>query len=315
MVTADDADYNDRRAVWNGMIDARPALIAVCASTDDVRTALLAARRAELPIPVRGGGHSLPGHSTCADGVVIDLSGMTEVNIDAAAGRARVGGGTTWGAFDARAAQDGLATTGGLIPSTGVGGLTLGGGIGWLQRRYGLACDNLVGAQVVTAGGDVVTTDEDSVPELLWGLRGGGGNFGIVTQFEFALHPVSTVIGGLMLFPLDRGRDVLHAVAEWAHTAPDTATLLAAVLTAPPEPFVPADLVGSKTVAVVGCVCDADPAPLAALRARTRRRPVRSDAVRRAAGDAGRHCTGRDAQLFPGRLRRGPHRRCHRRRA
>ena len=204
---------------------------------------------------MRGGGHSVAGLSTCDEGVVIDLSLMCNVEVDIDNRTAMVEPGATWADFDAATAVHGLATTGGLISTTGVAGLTLGGGIGWLQRKHGLSCDNLVGADVVTAEGEVVAVSETKRPELLWGLRGGGGNFGIVSRFEFTLHPVSTILGGLMLFPFDRAQEVLTAFRDWAADAPDEASMLASIMTAPPEPFVPPELVSQKAVAILGCWC------------------------------------------------------------
>jgi FAD/FMN-containing dehydrogenase len=197
------------------MADGHPALIARCRSAEDIAAAVNITREAGLPLAVRAGGHSVAGLSTCDGGVVIDLSPMRAVSIDPARRIAAVQPGATWADFDAAGAVHGLATTGGLVSTTGVAGLTLGGGIGWLQRRYGLSCDNLVAADVVTASGDLVRASESEHEGLLWGLRGGGGNFGIVSRFEFALHPVSTVLGGLMLFPLARGKEVLTALREW----------------------------------------------------------------------------------------------------
>jgi FAD/FMN-containing dehydrogenase len=258
-VTPEDPDYDDARTLWNATADGRPAAIARCRGVADVVAAVTLARRADVPLAVRGGGHSLPGFSTCDGGVVIDLRGMRSVDVDAERRVAAVGPGATWRDVDQACAAYGLATTGGLISTTGVAGLTLGGGIGWLQRRYGLACDNLRAAQVVTADAEVVEADDD----LLWGLRGGGGNFGIVTRFTFDLHPVATVLGGPLVFPFDRGVEVLRAFREWAADAPDEATLLASIMTAPPEPFVPAAVVGQKVVALLGCWCG-DPADGAA---------------------------------------------------
>jgi FAD/FMN-containing dehydrogenase len=269
-VRPEDPAYDSARAVWNGSIDARPALIARCHTTDDIVTAVTLARASGLPLAVRGGGHSVSGLGTCDGGVVIDLSAMRAVDVDADLRVATVQPGATWADVDAATAAHGLATTGGLISSTGVAGLTLGGGIGWLQRKYGLACDNLIGANIVAADGDVVRVSDSEHPDLLWGLRGGGGNFGVVSQFDFALHPVSTVLGGMLLFPLERGKEVLSAFRDWAADAPDEAAMLAAVMTAPPEPFVPPELVGQKAIALMGCWCgdlDAGAAAVAPLRA------------------------------------------------
>jgi FAD binding domain/Berberine and berberine like len=270
VVRPGDPGYDSARGVWNGSIDARPALIARCRTTDDIVTAVSLTRASGLPLAVRGGGHSVSGLGTCDGGVVIDLSAMRAVDVDADLRVATVQPGATWADVDAATAPHGLATTGGLVSSTGVAGLTLGGGIGWLQRKYGLACDNLIGADVVAADGDVVRVSDSEHPELLWALRGGGGNFGIVSRFDFALHPVSTVLGGMLLFPFERGKEVLSAFREWAADAPDEASMLAATMTAPPEPFVPPGLVGQKSVALIGCWCgdlDAGAAVVAPLRA------------------------------------------------
>jgi FAD/FMN-containing dehydrogenase len=195
IVTPDDDRYADASQIWNGAHDGhRPALVVRCESASDVAAAVGIARRNELTIAVRGGGHSIPGFST-GDGVfVIDLSPMNDARIDAAARRASVGGGAVWADVDPATQAHGLATTGGLISTTGVAGFTLGGGIGWLMRKHGLACDNLLAAEVVTADGRIVRASEGENPDLLWGLRGGGGSFGIVTQFEFALHPVGPTV-------------------------------------------------------------------------------------------------------------------------
>jgi len=254
IVTANDETYDNLRAGWNGMIDKRPQLIARCQTVQDIVAAVNFARESGINPAVRGGGHSLPGLS-CSDGILIDLSPMRQVHVDPARHVAVAEPGATWRDYDAATAVHGLASTGGLISTTGVAGLTLGGGIGWLQRKYGLACDNLISADVVTASGELVHASETVRPELLWGLRGGGGNFGVVASFEFSLHPVSTVLGGLMLFSWERAREVLAAFGEWTKTLPDDGSMLAAVMTAPPEPFVPADLIGTPVVAVLGCWC------------------------------------------------------------
>ncbi len=265
VITPADERYDAARAVWNGAVEARPALIAQCQTAGDIVAAVNLVRTRGYRFAVRGGGHSVAGLSTCDDGVVIDLSLMRAVTIDPAARTATVGPGATWADFDAAAGAHGLATTGGLVSTTGVAGLTLGGGIGWLQRKYGLSCDNLIAADLATADGEIVTVSEAEHPDLLWGLRGGGGNFGIVTSFVFALHPVSTVLGGLMLFPLERGQRVLSVFRDWAAEAPDEASMLAAILTAPPEPFVPPELTGAKAVAILGCWCGEEETGAAAL--------------------------------------------------
>jgi FAD binding domain/Berberine and berberine like len=260
-----DPGYEEERKVWNGSIDKRPAVIVRCRTTEDAVAAVNLSRESGALIAVRGGGHSLPGLGTCDGGVVIDLSPMRGVVVDADARTAQVGPGATWRDLDAATAEHGLATTGGLISTTGVAGLTLGGGIGWLMRKHGLSCDNLVAAEVVTAAGEIVRTNSSVEPELLWGLRGGGGNFGIVTRFEFRLHPVSTVLGGLMMFPLERGSEVLRVYRAWADELGDEFSTLVGISTAPPAPFVPADLVGRKIVAVMGCWCSEPAAGEAAL--------------------------------------------------
>jgi FAD/FMN-containing dehydrogenase len=246
-----DAGYDTARAVWNAAAAGRPALIAHCRSSVDIAAALRLTQAAGVPFAVRAGGHSVAGFSSCDDGAVIDLSGLRAVSVDSQRRVAIVEPGATWADFDSATAAHGLASTGGLVSSTGVAGLTLGGGIGWLQRKYGLACDNLRSAQVLTADGDLIDADEN----LMWGLRGGGGNLGIVTRFEFDLHPVSTVLAGLMMFPFAAAAQVLQAFRERAADAPDELTLLAAVNYAQPAPFVPPDVIGQLVVSIVGCWC------------------------------------------------------------
>ena len=264
-----DDGYESARFGWNAVFDRRPAVILRCGSTADVVAAVGVARGSGREVAVRAGGHSLSGQSTTEGGVLIDLSPMRGIEIDADRRVARVQPGVTWRELDAATAEHGLATTGGLIPSTGVAGLTLGGGIGWLMRRHGLACDNLVGAEVVTAARQVIRAGDGDDPDLLWGLRGGGGNFGIVTSFELRLHPVTTVLGGLALFPLDAGAAVLRTYRSWVDGLPDAFTTLAAIVGAPPAPFVPPDLVGHPVVAIAGCFVgdpDAGQALLAPIR-------------------------------------------------
>ena len=254
VITPSDSGYDAAREVWNGMVQRRPAVIARCHTVADIVSAVALCRDAGVNPAIRAGGHSVAGLST-GDGVVIDLTAMRRVDIDPEARRARVQPGATWHDLDAAGAPHGLATTGGLISTTGVAGLTLGGGIGWLQRRHGLACDNLVAADVVTAAGDVVHADATENPELLWALRGGGGNFGVVANLELTLHPVATVYSGLMLWPFDRARDVLTAFRSWAADLGDDGSMLISIMTAPPEPFVPAELVGQRAIALLGCWC------------------------------------------------------------
>ena len=254
-VAPDDDRYDETRSIWNGMVDAHPALIAQCRNPEDIITAVNLTRDAGLPLAVRGGGHSVAGLCVNDGGVVIDLSLMRRVTVDPERRIAVVEPGATWADYDAATASYGLASTGGIISTTGVAGLTLGGGIGWLQRKYGLACDNLIAAEVITAEGNRVRANSKENSHLLWGLRGGGGNFGVVSHFEFSLHDVATVIGGLMLFPLEAGQRVLRAFRDWAAELPDEASMIAAVMTAPPEPFVPAEMVGQKVVGIAGCWC------------------------------------------------------------
>jgi len=228
-----DAEYDEARKVWNGMIDRRPALIARCQGVADVSKAVRFAREQHLPLAIRGGGHNVAGAGTCDGGLVIDLSAMRGVQVDSERQTARVEPGATWKDFDEEAQRYGLATTGGLVSSTGVAGFTLGGGVGWLVRKHGLACDNLLAAEVVTADGQVVRASADEHADLLWGLRGGGGNFGVVTSFEFALHPVPTVVGGLVAHPLPRAREVLRFYRDFIATAPDELTTVAIFATTP----------------------------------------------------------------------------------
>ena len=194
MVAPGDHDYDAVRALWNGTHDLRPSLIARCADIEDVRHAVGFARSEGLEVAVRGGGHSIPGYSSVDGGLMIDLSPMKSIEVDPEARVARVAAGVVWAELDAATQEHGLAVTGGLVSTTGVAGFTLGGGIGWLMRKHGLALDNLVGADVVTADGQVVRTSAETNPELFWGLRGGGGNFGIVTQFDLAVHPVGPIV-------------------------------------------------------------------------------------------------------------------------
>src|SRR5919198_5644475 len=227
-LTPDDDGYAAACTIWNGMYDdRRPAVIVRCSGAADVIAALGFARSNDLRVAVRGGGHSVAGFSTCDGGIVIDLSPMREVRVDPVARRAYVGGGAVWGDVDHETQAHGLATTGGLVSTTGVGGFTLGGGVGWLMRKHGLAADNVVGADVVTATGRLVRANETENPDLFWGLRGGGGNFGIVTQFEFALHPVGPIVyAGPIFYPAEDAPALLRLFREWAPDSPDEITAL-----------------------------------------------------------------------------------------
>jgi FAD/FMN-containing dehydrogenase len=243
--------YDEARRVYNATIDRRPALIARCRTTADVAAAVNAARELGLVIAVRGGGHSFSGLSTCDDGMVIVLGGLKTITVDPLAQTARAGGGVLWGEFDAATQAHGLHTPGGRVTTTGLGGFTTGGGYGWSSSKYGLACDNLISAEVVLADGRVVRASEHEHADLFWGIRGGGGNFGVVTEFEFRLHPLGpTVLAGLAIFPIDRAPDVLRRWRDWADAAPDELSTGCALITAPPEPFVPAELHGQPVLAV-----------------------------------------------------------------
>jgi len=241
VLTPADAGYDEARRVWNGAIDRRPAVIVRCSSADDVARAIGYARANGLEIAVRGGAHNYAGHAVCEGGLMIDLSAMNDVAVDPASRRASCGGGATWADLDAAAQQHGLATPGGFISHTGVAGLTLGGGIGWLTRKAGLSCDNLVGADVVTADSRMVRASASENPDLLWALRGGGGNFGVVTRFEFALHNVGPMVNlGLFFWGLDRGTEALQFSRAFIRSLPaDTTGFLGIGLSAPPAPFVP----------------------------------------------------------------------------
>jgi len=240
-LTPGHADYDHSRALWNGDIDRKPAVVALCTTAEQVADAIRFARGAGLEIAVRGGGHNYAGHAVCNDGMMIHLGGMNGVTVDPAARRAKCGGGATWADVDAATQQHGLATPGGFISHTGVAGLTLGGGIGWLTRKAGLSCDNLVAAEVVTADSRIVRASKDENPDLFWALRGGGGNFGVVTSFEFALHPVGPLVNlGLFFFGLENGPQALRFAREFIPTLPEESTgFLGIGLSAPPAPFVP----------------------------------------------------------------------------
>jgi FAD/FMN-containing dehydrogenase len=245
--------YDTARAVNNGMIDKRPALIVRCADTADVITAVRLARDEGLDVSIRGGGHNVNGFAVNDGGLVIDLSGMTAVRVDAAARTARVEGGATWGDFDHAAHAYGLAAPGGIISTTGVGGLTLGGGIGHLTRGAGLSCDNLLSADVVTADGRLVVASEKEHADLFWALRGGGGNFGVVTSFEFRLHPVSTVYGGPIFYEMSQLREALAFYRDFMHSAPPELGAFFGFHRAPPLPFIPADRVDEPMCVIVVC--------------------------------------------------------------
>jgi FAD/FMN-containing dehydrogenase len=228
-----DEGYDAARRVWNGMIDRSPGLIVRCQEVADVVRAVDFARINNLLVAVRGGGHNAAGLAVCDGGLVIDLSPMRRVTVDPEWRTARAQGGATWRDVDTATQAHGLATTGGAISTTGIAGLTLGGGLGWLMRRYGLACDNLLSVEIVTADGQVRTASANDHPDLFWGVRGGGGNFGVVTEFEYRLHPVAEVYGGMMLHPFERAPEVLRAYRELTRSAPDELTAFCGFLTGP----------------------------------------------------------------------------------
>jgi FAD/FMN-containing dehydrogenase len=244
--------YDAARAVYNGSIDRRPALIAQATDTRDVAAAIEYGREHELPIAVRAGGHSGAGYGVIDDGLVIDLRAMQRIEVDLGACTVRAGAGLTWAQLDAATQAHGLAVTGGRVSHTGVAGLTLGSGSGWLERMHGLTADNLVSATVVTADGGIVPASEHEHADLFWGLRGGGGNFGVVTEFELAMHPIGPIIhGGPLMFEHERGAEVLAAYRDLMRTAPDDFGGCAVLQLAPPAPFVPAELVGNPVVTIV----------------------------------------------------------------
>ena len=236
LILPSDSRYEEARKVFNGMIDKRPALIARCAAAADVIAAVKFARDTDIPVAVRGGGHGVTGNALCDDGLVIDLSAMKRVRVDADKRTAIAEGGATWGDFDRETQAVGLATTGGIVPSTGIAGLTLGGGIGYLNRKYGLSCDNLLSAEVVTADGRLLKASMEENADLFWGLRGGGGNFGVVTSLEYQTHPVGPVLGGEVIYPLDQAKEVLRFYRDWSTAAPDEVRADATLVWGPEGP-------------------------------------------------------------------------------
>lgn len=272
VLTIDDgAPYDAARAVFNGMFDRRPAVIARPTCDADVVAAIAFVRASGLPLAVKAGGHSVAGFSTTEGGLLLDLGAMKGIAVDAEARRVRVGPGVIWGELDRATQEHGLATTGGRMTTTGVAGFVLGSGSGWLEHLHGLACDNLVSARVVTADGRIVTASAEENPDLFWGLRGGGGNFGIVTEFELALHRVGpTIYGGLLIYPRDRAAEVCRNLRDALADAPRGVTGGVIFMTAPPAPFVPPELQGQPAVTVLAAYFghpDGGPEALAGLRA------------------------------------------------
>jgi FAD/FMN-containing dehydrogenase len=253
LIQPDQTGYDDARKVYNAMHDRRPKAIVQPLDSADVIATVTFAGETGLPLSVRGGGHNVAGFGTNDGGIVLDLSSMRGVQVDPTAKTARIGGGATWGEVDKATHEFGLATPSGVISTTGVGGLTLGGGFGYLSRQYGLSCDNLRSAEVVTADGRLVTASATENPDLFWALRGGGGNFGVVTSFEFNLHPVSTVYGGPVFYPVEYAGQVMRFYRDFIADAPAELSAFFGFHIAPPAPFVPEHLHGHTACAIVTC--------------------------------------------------------------
>jgi FAD/FMN-containing dehydrogenase len=249
VVLPDDPNYDEVRAIWNAMIDRRPAIIVQCADADDVTRSISFARENGLEISIRGAGHNIAGNAVCDRGVMIDLSTMINVRVDAEKRRAYVEPGATLGDFDKAVQAKRLATPVGVNSTTGIAGLTLGGGFGWLTRKYGMTVDNLVSAEVVTADGNKIRASENENADLFWAIRGGGGNFGVVTEFEFALHPVgSEILAGLIVFPFSQAKQVLTKYREFVESAPEELNVWVVLRQAPPLPFLPVNVHGKEVV-------------------------------------------------------------------
>jgi FAD/FMN-containing dehydrogenase len=254
LVRPDDVGYDTHRKVWNGSIDRHPALVARCTGVADIRAALRLARSQDLLVAVRGGGHSFPGLSVCDDGMLIDLGPMKGIRVDPEARTARVQAGVLLGELDRETQEFGLAVPSGIVTHTGVAGLTLGGGLGWVMRKHGLTIDQLLSVDVITAEGELVRASEDQNADLFWGVRGGGGNFGIVTEFEFRLNPVGPyVMAGPVFWPMEDARELLRFYRGWIADCPDELMTIAVQRRAPALPIVPPDLVGKHVVAIAAC--------------------------------------------------------------
>ncbi|HVH65073.1 MAG TPA: FAD-binding oxidoreductase [Candidatus Acidoferrum sp.] len=252
LIGRDDSDYDSARRIWNDAIDRRPLLIAQCADSDDAARALAFSRKEGFPITVRGGGHNVAGSALCDDGIVVDFSALRKAEVDPRVRVARVQPGALWGDLDTATQAHGLATPAGIVTHTGVAGLTVGGGFGWLSRRWGLSSDNLVGAQVLLADGTRLHASADQNSDLFWAISGGGGNFGIVTEFEFALHPLGQeVLAGPLLYRPDQAREVLAFYREFIASAPDELAVYLNLRTAPPFDWVPPDLRGANVLMVI----------------------------------------------------------------
>ena len=258
LVHPEDPGYDDLRTVWNAMVDRRPALIARCSGASDVTAALSLAREAGLPVSVHGGGHSVAGHAVAEGGVMIDLRPMKGIEVDPKTRTCRAGAGLTWAELDTLTQEHGLAVTGGRVSTTGIAGLTLGGGSGWLDRKCGYTVDNLLSVEIVTADGAVLTASEAENPHLFWGVRGGGGNFGVVTSFEYRLHAIGPrLLAGLLLYPASAAADVLRNFRDAMVGAPDEIGAAVVLFSAPPEEFVPEPLRGQPVVGVFVCYAGA----------------------------------------------------------
>ena len=258
VIVPGDEGYDAARAIWNGAIDRRPAAVARCTGVADVVAAVRFARERDLLVAVRSGGHGVGGHAICDGGLVIDLSPMKGIRVDPAARTARAEAGVLWGELDRETQLHGLATVGGIVTHTGIAGLTLGGGIGWLMRKYGATVDNLLSVDLVTAEGEVLTASEDEHADLFWGIRGGGGNFGVVTSFVFRLHPVGPIVlAGPIFHPFEDAREVLAFYREFIATAPDELTTIFELATAQPVPFLPEEVHGKPIVMVGACYAGA----------------------------------------------------------
>jgi FAD/FMN-containing dehydrogenase len=247
LILPNDLGYEQARTVWNGAIDRHPAAIACCATPEDVVAAVRFARQRDMVVAVRGGGHSVAGHSVCDDGLVIDLSPMKTIEVDPRLRRADAAAGVLWGELDRKTQALGLATTGGVVTHTGIAGLTLGGGIGWLMRKHGASVDNLLAAQLVTADGQTVTADANENADLFWAIRGGGGNFGIVTTFRYRLHRVGPqVLAGPIFYALEDSPEVLRFYRDFVADAPDELTTLFNLRRAPPLPALPPEFTAAR---------------------------------------------------------------------
>ena len=259
LIGAGDADYDIARAVWNGAIDRRPRVIARCVGPADVVAAVGSAREHDLEIAIRGGGHNVAGTAVSDGGMVIDLSAMRAVRVDPVGHRMWVQGGALWGDVDREAQAFGLATTGGIVSHTGVAGLTLGGGVGWLMRKHGLTVDNLLAADVVTANGERLRASRDEHPDLFWALRGGGGNFGVVTSFTFQCHPLGPIVAfGGVFHPVEDAENVYRKFRDWAGTVPDEISALIGCTTLPSSENIPPEIQNTPFI-VTGAVYAGDP--------------------------------------------------------